>query len=290
VPGDKRIEFTAENGWNLPPGSVVVKHFALEVEKGNPATARRLETRLMHNEHDHWRGYTYVWNDEQTDAVLLEDPRGRDQTFTVKDPGGAERKQTWHYPSRAECTLCHTMPANFLLGVSTAQMDRELDYGSLATGPTKRGNQIRELEHLGLFSKPVADAYKKDAAKDEAPKPVVRLVDPHDVSQPLEARARSYLHANCSHCHMRSGGGNSNFEVPMAKSLADTRLLNAPPMHGDFGLAGAALLAPGDPDRSVFIKRMTLPPGPGRMPLIASGVVDEEAVKLMREWVAGMKR
>ena len=34
-----------------------------------------------------------------------------------------------------------------------------------------------------------------------------KLADPADASQPLEARARAYLHANCGHCHCDGGGG-----------------------------------------------------------------------------------
>jgi hypothetical protein len=182
------------------------------------------------------------------------------------------------------------MPANFLLGVSTLQMDREEDYGALAHGVTKTGNQIRELEHLGLFTKPVAEAYKRDGNAPKDDKLAPRLVNPYDDSQPLDARARSYLHANCSHCHMRSGGGNSNFEVRMNQSLGETRLLNAKPMHGDLGLVDPALITPGQPDRSLIVHRMTLPPGHGRMPQLATSVVDEPAVQLMRDWVAGMKK
>ena len=44
-------------------------------DAGNPASRRRLETRILHVEQEHWRGYTYVWNDDQTDADLLEDHR-----------------------------------------------------------------------------------------------------------------------------------------------------------------------------------------------------------------------
>ena len=53
----------------------------MEMEKGNPASRRRLETRILHFEQlagteevgdQIWRGYTYVWNDDQTDAELLD--------------------------------------------------------------------------------------------------------------------------------------------------------------------------------------------------------------------------
>jgi len=135
---------------------VAVKTFSLELEAGNPASRRRLETRLLHFEvipgndeygDGYWRGYTYIWNDDQTDAALA-DVSGVDQPFTIKDAKalGGERKQTWHFPSRAECILCHTMPAKFMLGVNTLQLNKDHDYGE-----GRVANQLRTFDHIGLF-------------------------------------------------------------------------------------------------------------------------------------------
>jgi len=151
LPGTTQIDFDAveypqpapgaPRGWRFPDGTVLVKTFSMEMEKGNPASRRRLETRLLHFEQlegneevgdQVWQGYTYVWNDEQTDAVLL-DKQGLDRKLTIRDtssPGGV-REQTWHFPSRSECTLCHTMPAKFALGVNTLQMNKDHDYGGV---------------------------------------------------------------------------------------------------------------------------------------------------------------
>ncbi|HEY7428943.1 MAG TPA: PQQ-dependent sugar dehydrogenase, partial [Gemmataceae bacterium] len=150
IPGDGKIRFDAieypqpapgaPRGWKFPDGTVVVKTFALEMEKGNPKSRKRLETRILHFQQldgseevgdQYWRGYTYVWNDEQTDAVLL-DAAGLDRVYTIqdKDAPDGKRRQTWHFPSRAECTLCHTMPAKFVLGVNTLQLNKDQDYGN----------------------------------------------------------------------------------------------------------------------------------------------------------------
>ena len=59
------------------------------------------------------------------------------------------------------------------------------------------------------------------------------------------------------------------------------------PGHGDFGIANGRLLAPGDPERSLILYRMTKL-GLGRMPHIASNVVDREAVELIREWISSL--
>jgi uncharacterized repeat protein (TIGR03806 family) len=289
IPGDGKIHFNAieypqpapgaPRGWKFPDGTVLVKTFALEMENGNPHSRKRLETRLLHFQQlggseevgdQYWRGYTYVWNDEQTDAMLL-DAGGLDRLLTIKDkdaPGG-ERRQTWHFPSRAECTLCHTMPAKYVLGVNTLQLNKDHDYGNGRTA-----NQLRTFEHLGLFTQPLP------APPEELP----RLVDYEDRKLDINKRARSYLHANCSHCHMKWGGGNANFQLLATLPLQETGTLNARTTHGTFGLQDPRLLVAGEPERSMIWHRMKLL-GLGRMPHVASSVVDEQAVQLIHDWI-----
>jgi glucose/arabinose dehydrogenase len=148
VPGLEPIDMTGSRGWNFPDGTVLVKTFALDTPDGR----RRVETRLLTKPAGQWVGYSYRWNDEQTDAVLV-GRAGADVAFTVKDaaaPGGA-RRQTWHYPSRAECMVCHSRAANFVLGLSTEQMNRAHDYGGVSD------EQLRALAHVGYFRLQAAD-------------------------------------------------------------------------------------------------------------------------------------
>ena len=289
IPGDGKIQFNAieypqpapgaPRGWKFPDGTVVVKTFLLEMEKGNPRSRKRLETRILHFQQlggseevgdQYWRGYTYLWNDEQTDATLL-DAAGLDRTYTIKDkdaPGG-ERQQTWHFPSRAECTLCHTMPAKFVLGVNTLQLNKDHDYGG-----GRVANQLRTFEHLGLFTKPLP----------APPEKLPGLVDYDDPKFPIDQRARSYLHANCAHCHMKWGGGNAEFQLLATLPLKDTGTIGVRPAHGAFDLKDPRVLAPGEPERSMVLHRMKLL-GLGRMPHVASSVVDDKAVRLIHDWI-----
>jgi len=47
--------FATDGPWTLPVGAVWVKHFDLDLTRGNPATARRLETRFLPLPHPHRR-------------------------------------------------------------------------------------------------------------------------------------------------------------------------------------------------------------------------------------------
>ena len=284
LPGDSQIEFDkvvyphgptySDLGWRFPDGAVLVKTFSLG--------QRRLETRILQHRTmpgnddeygaQYWFGYTYVWNDEQTDAELL-GPAGLDREYSVADekaPGG-QRKQVWHFPSRAECTLCHTMAAKYALGVTTLQMNKDHNYGGTLA------NQLATLEHLGVF-------------KEKLPKPPAELpslVDYRDASQDRHLRARAYLHANCAHCHRKWGGGNAEFELQASIPLTLTKAVDTPPGQGAFNLREAKIIAPGDPDRSLILHRMQLTTL-GRMPHVASNLVDREAAELLRAWLTDL--
>jgi hypothetical protein len=114
------------------------------------------------------------------------------------------------------------------------------------------------------------------------------LVDPADRRAGLDARARSYLHANCSQCHVMAGGGNAAIELEFATEPAKTNLLDVRPLHDSFGISDARLIAPGHPERSVLLQRLGHR-GKGHMPPLATSEVDREAVDLLREWIAVMK-
>jgi uncharacterized repeat protein (TIGR03806 family) len=289
IPGDARIEFEtltypqhapgAPPGWKFPDGTVLVETLSLEMEKGNFQSRRRLETRILHHKRlsgdedvgdQSWQGYTYLWNEQQTDAALLEDPKGLDRTYIVQDadvPGG-RRQQTWHFPSRTECAVCHNMAAKYVLGVQTLQMNRDHDYGGTVA------NQLRTLEHLNLFTEPLT----------ESPEKLPRLVDYRAENEDLDRRARSYLHANCSHCHRKWGGGNAEFQLLVTLDLSEMGTVGVRPAQGTFNVPHARILAPGDPYRSILFYRMAQV-GPGRMPRLGSTVADEAGLRLIHDWI-----
>jgi uncharacterized repeat protein (TIGR03806 family) len=294
VPGDGQIEFDgvtypqppphADAGWRFPHDTVLVKTFLLEMETGNPASRRRLETRIMHHKKmpgteeygdQFWRGYTYVWNDEQTDAELL-DADGLDRAFTIRDakaPGGS-REQVWRFPSRAECTLCHTMSSKYTLGVNTIQMNRDHDYGEYGGAVA---NQLATLDHIGLFTKRLP----------KPPAELPRIVDYADESQPLHLRARAYLHANCAHCHQKWGGGNADFQTLALLPADKMGMLDTRPGQGGFGLRDPRVIVPGEPARSLVVHRMGTREL-GRMPHVGSNVVDAANVALLSKWIESL--
>ena len=289
LPGLTQIEYDAviypqpapgvPPGWRFPDGTVLVKTFSLEMETGNPESLRRLETRLLHQKRipgtdevgaQVWQGYVYMWNEEQTDAHLLR-ADGSDEKYIIRMPDGGTREQTWHFPSRSECTLCHNTAAKYVLGINTLQLNKDHDYGEVVA------NQISTLNHLSIFTEPLPIP----------PEKLDYLVDYRDKDLDLDQRARSYLHANCAHCHVKWGGGNADFQLIGTMTLNQTGVVNTRPAHGNFGLDEPRLLVPGHPEKSIIAYRMEKL-GLGRMPHVASNEVDQEGVKLIRKWIRSL--
>src|SRR5437667_11460864 len=101
-----------------------------------------------------------------------------------------------------------------------------------------------------------------------------KLVDPYDASKPLELRARSYLHSNCAQCHVEAGGGNAQIDLEFTTALDKMKLVNAKPQHHTFNLPEAKLVAPGRPERSVLLQRVSHRKE-GHMPPLPTSLADE---------------
>lgn len=317
LPGEEKITPTGRRSWDFPEATVLIKSFALESTAGDPKTRKWIETRFLTKQEGEWIGYSYQWNEAGTDAELV-GAKGLDQEFTIRDaaaPGGS-RKQTWHYPSRAECMLCHSRAASYVIGVSTAQLNCEFNYGGV------RDNQLRALSHAGILNRtPTTDwrslvidmARNAGLSQDQAlgyynemiasaagqrrasppptadgdPEYLDRLADPADTTASLDARARSYLHANCAHCHVPAGGGNAQFQIQYFHSLYETKIYDERPLHAAFELHDPRIVAPGHPERSTMAYRVAVN-GRGRMPPVAVSIVDPLGAELIKQWIASL--
>jgi hypothetical protein len=112
-------------------------------------------------------------------------------------------------------------------------------------------------------------------------------VNPYDEKAQREYRVRSYLHVNCSTCHVNEGGGNALMELDLNTSRNRMHLLNEVPIHDRFDIPDAHLVTPGSPERSVLYQRISRR-GTGQMPPLVSTEVDRKAVQLIGEWIKSL--
>lgn len=268
LPGHSTMTFQRDAPWTFPDRTVLVKTFSLEMEHDNAESSRRLETRILTLQGKNWAGYTYIWNDEQTDADLI-GPGPLERSWTIRDTGAPDqtRTQTWYFPSRADCRLCHNGSYR-VIGINTPQINRTCE------GETGVESQLAKFQALGLFTEPLPESLGD----------LPRLWPIEDESVSIQKRARSYLHANCAHCHRYKGGGNSNFKLLAQLPLSETNTLNVRPLHETLGIDSARLIVPGAPERSLVLHRMSTT-GKGRMPQLSTSRVDLKAVSLLRRWI-----
>lgn len=259
--------FAAEGSWALPTGAVWVKHFDLELERGNPASARRLETRFIVKTAGSVYGLTYRWNAAQTDATLVPE-EGAEETFTIRE-GGVTRTQTWRYPSRGECLTCHSPTGGYALSFNTRQLNRPL--------PGSAENQIAALAAAGYLS----------TSTPPAPATLPRLAAPDDYTQSLETRARSYLDANCAQCHAPGGNAPRTWVALASTALGSAGLVNGP-VGNTLGDPAYRTFAAGDPAHSMILNRITRS-DTLRMPPVGRGETDPVGAELLRAYVYSLR-
>ncbi len=266
--GVSQFTWARETPWDLPAGTVWVKHFDLETERGNPATAKRIETRLIVKNAAGSYGVSYRWNNEQTEAALVADG-GEEFDIAVNVPGQGPVTQRWQIPSRASCRTCHTPEAGHALSFNT----RQLNFPHDILGQT--GNQLTTFESNGYFDN-----------SPGSPNLLPRHVRTDEDEFSVEARVRSYLAVNCAYCHQENGtAGGSSWDGRASLNLAETGLLNGP-VADDNGDSGNLLVVPGDVDHSVVLSRMSETNGYTRMPPIATRELDQENITLLTDWIA----
>ena len=105
---------------------------------------------------------------------------------------------------------------------------------------------------------------------------IPKLADPYNPKEPLEERARSYLHAACANCHVHTGGGNARIVLDFKTDIDQTYSVGFRPQHDTYGIPDAMLIAPGDPERSILYQRVARS-GKGKMPPLVTSQKDEQS-------------
>lgn len=260
VPPSERVEIARDGSWDLPIGSIAIKVFAYEPPEGG--APRPLEARVIVRGRYGWHYHTYAWTADGSEALLMGAGEERELVANV---GGAPRAISHYIPDRYGCAVCHGFEPARLLGVRTDQLNDRTDSDSLA-----------RLERAGLFSAALPDRSMLPS-----------LASPIDRSASLESRARSYLHSNCGHCH-RPGGwvpAGLGMDLRIETPLAEAGLCGERAMTGTLGLYR---MAPGNPADSLVVRRMSTR-DLDQMPPIATSVVDDTGLSVVREWIASVR-
>ncbi len=259
------VAFSEDDPWSFPTGTVWIKHFELELERGNPQTSVRIETRFLVKTPTSIYGLSYRWNEAQTEAHLVAN-EGEDILYNILE-GEEQIEQTWRIPSRQECLQCHTAVAGYALSFNARQLNRSITINE------NEQNILSYFSEIGILDTEI-----------ENPESLPSFAQLDDPTETLRDRVRSYLAVNCVSCHQPGGAAPSNWDARPQTLLEDMGLINGSVIDNR-GNSNRRLVVPGSTELSVLLSRIQGSHGYLRMPSIGSNVVDEQGVQLLSEWI-----
>lgn len=271
MPPGASAQYRTEGTFEFPVGTVFAKSFAFPVN--GPAREERLiETRLLVHARAGWIPLPYVWNAQQTEAMLRIAADHVNVQFT--DAAGRKRDFAYHIPNTNECLQCHENAKVMLpIGPKARNLNKIFHY---ADGEM---NQITYWTRAGyLLGAPSTESILRAAKWDER------------ADGTLDERALAYLDSNCAHCHQpRGSAGYTGVDFRLEHfELAHAGECKKPNSAGYMGNLQYDIV-PGRPDESILVRRMESMAPKAMMPQIGRAVVHEEGDALIREWIGAMK-
>ena len=272
--------------FEFPVGTVISKTFAYPADFRVPTSLqapegslRPLETRLLVHEEDGWVGLPYIWNAELTDAELA--IAGGPLDVSWIDAGGSRIEHAYRVPNANQCKTCHRTDGERVLpiGPQAALLNREYTYPD-QDGTTLPENQIERWRRIGFLegAPPAAETPRA---------PVWNRAS----SGSVDERARTWLDINCAHCHNLTGSGRTSGLDLRKDHQNRTRLgVYKHPVAAGLGTGDRIYaVVPGKPDESILLYRLESTHPGIAMPEIGRGLVDVEAVALIRQWILEME-
>ncbi|MBT6236765.1 MAG: c-type cytochrome [Verrucomicrobia bacterium] len=267
LPNFSGIEVKARHSV-FPANAVILKTLFWPGDGAGEKSVLPIETQMLHYDGQSWNAYAYAWDAEGKDGHLIE-KEGQIVTGAEKEMMAGSLINSgdidyWKFSSRSDCLRCHNSWSGFALGWNSLQLQ------GTPRAPTAVKSSWKALNQRELVVGRKPRAFKQRKAMTE-----------------LEYKAKSYLHANCAHCHRENAGGMVNALMYFEKHTQDASLIEASPLRGNFDLADAKVIAPGDPFSSVLYYRMAKS-GSGQMPHLGRTRVDIDGLNHIFDWISSM--
>ncbi|MEO0608320.1 MAG: SO2930 family diheme c-type cytochrome [Pseudomonadota bacterium] len=283
---------------DLPIGTVISKTFYYPRAEAGSETVRKtpdvsgalnpqlqsldlirlIETRLLVRREAGWQALSYVWTEDQSDAVLTKIGAAKRLTLRTETgtETGAEEDFAYIVPNINQCAGCHA-PNNTTreivpLGVRPRHLNKAYVHAD---------EPVNQLEYLQAL------AYLTDLEPVDS---IATNADWTDPDASLEARARSYLDINCSHCHNPVGPADtSGLDLTMAAALGPALGVCKLPIAAGSGTGGRMFsIVPGAPHDSILQYRMESTDPGSMMPELGRALQHAEGAALIHDWIADM--
>jgi len=265
LPDETKMTYVSDDSLlSIPIGAVLFKTFFYEEMMPGPRK-HILETRLMIHHPEGWKFAEYIWNEEQTEALLHLSGQNKPIQWLQN---GEPMQTTYRIPSEVECLICHKQKDQ---AVPIGLKPHNLNFYKEIAGTSV--NQLYYLISTGVL-------------KADLPPQIASTVNYMDETQDLTLRVRSFLDINCAHCH--SEGSHCDYR-PLRLGFSETAI------NRNLGVCVEPdeyinpvllyLVSPGRAERSVLHFRMSTEQENLRMPLLGRTVVHKEGLALISEWI-----
>lgn len=260
--------------FDFPVGTVMIKTFSYLHDVRDPSLGERvLETRLLIHNSKGWKGWVYLWNEEQTEAVLKIAGTTVDAEWI--DAAGERMTNNYIVPNVNQCKGCHEQDETLMpIGPKARYLNMDYEYGH------GWQNQLSRLADVGYLNGLPNDMTEVSA-----------VVAWDDESAPLDKRARAWLEMNCMHCHNAVGPASTTGFVLDYYEQDPIKLgVMKPPVAAGRGSGGLLFdIVPGKPEESILMFRIdSVDPGV-MMPELPRRLVHKESSKLIRKWIEAME-
>ncbi len=273
LPEGEKISYISSEEFDFPVGTIFIKTFYYPADFRFPEKNWQIiETRLLVHTPEGWIGYPYVWNTEQTDAIL--DIAGNRQKVLWIDKRGKSQNVNYLVPNFNMCKGCHVIDKTFQ---PIGPKPRLLNCDNFYDGAHK--NQLEKMLELDMI--------------DEMPsvETIPATAEWGSEHYTLNDRARAYLDVNCAHCHNSKGPANTSglFLEYNEKDLKKLGVFKPPIAAGRGSGSLDFNIVPGKPDKSIFIFRMESTDPGILMPESGRKMVHKEGVALIRDWILSLE-
>ncbi|MDN3677764.1 hypothetical protein QWY90_10600 [Flavobacterium paronense] len=273
MPSGVAATYVADNKiLNFPVGTVLIKSFYYNtIQPGN--VTKIIETRLMIRKEDGWKFYEYLWNDEQTEANLVSGvdfTNGSSKTITFTKPSGETVTTDYRIPSDAECFACHKInETGTPIGVKPQNLNHNHTYGNASK------KILQKLVDQGYL--------------ESFPSTIVSTIDYHDTTQPIDLRLRSYLDANCAHCHQDQARCYYRpIRLPFSQTNIDSNIGICLEADEQISATLIKVISPGNYNKSIMHYRLMSNEESERMPLLGRTIVHDEGVALLEQYISSL--
>jgi mono/diheme cytochrome c family protein len=262
LPEGTTIDARDPDVWQFPRGTRFWKEFSF---------GRRVETRYMERLADgSWRFATYVWSEDGSDARRI--TAAQSELVAIDD--GRQHE----VPGESDCRACHEARRSPVLGFGALQLSTDRDPNAPhAEQPVAGSVDLAGLAARGLI--------------EGLPERLLREPPRIPSANANERAALGYLYGNCSGCHNSEGPIASlglDFYQRVGSPEAPRALRSAVAQPSRFSIPGASetlRIAPGRPEASAVLYRMSSRFPATQMPPLGTRSVDDQALALVRKWI-----